>query len=1417
MTGGSESAAGEKDGGTALIAQIPVGWQRKVEDGVVSYISPSGTILRSVDEVRVYLRTDGTCKCGLECPLVPNKVFNFDPAAMVQAPGHHSSKIEEDMTKLCNHRRKVDAMAALCQSMQPSQLSPPAQATGGVVCSVDGRELRGSMVAHGDGAHCTYPQPRHNQPKSNIGFPLSSSRSVLQNGSVNLTPISRPPEQGSPLKKPPTPVGCMPAYAKQQWSPHPPLSQNIPQRTVHNPASPSNAKPSVHTHVHPPDPSNSFSLSPSSSVALSGRAAPPHSQGVSVKSPPPLSPSRSLDTFSPHQRSRHSSTSSLSEHGAPGSVFIQGVKATMPCSSPKLPLAPSSPCSRLEGILQHYKDCSTSNISSNANQSNHQVSQASLLAHPNVGDKRNGLSSSQAPELLGLPLGQILNQQKIQQKSHINNSFPASSLLSAAAKAQLANQKTPGQLSAADALAALPLSGLDKEQQSKVLISTLNSSVHPTSARAQSLTALLLPHSPSLSPASPAVAEKNLRRKRQRHSPTVLSMLKDSQLGRTAGDLSGPPLLISPCLSPPSPPVPHSDNHRLSVAPLNASFSNNALRLQDSEEGRKPGLANSLPLSSPSPSQPLSALLQLLSMQNATQQSSVATAMPSNRHTNTLPSSPRPITPQTPHCEGQSTLRVHNPTPQLQAQSTVPMPETPAQQPQSQPFTLMGDETTMNLKTTSSNTILNLSQPHTGTTPDLSSSILSMMNQMSSTSCLPPFPEKSCGSKTTETCPDHNTYQINQSNHNQAVESKGPVETMDQPDSDPRLLGGCEPDHSLSLSAAPSSDLSNPAVSLPLAEAFPFMTQEQLLQLLSSNAGLPSLLPPFLGSLPLGVWTGGTQAQQPQPTSTILNQGSPLNVLNQGELPLNLVSLLNPPGSASALPPVAGVEGSEKPPGLQALLMASLLLGQNPAAMLPLPALNLELPTPQQQVFADGVSLEKTPALLDSVLMGPGLLEALQTLAPSADGQSLLLSASLTPPPPTFLSLNPALLAAALAQTEPLPNHTPSPPPHSQGTLSSPALVSTSVSCGPLVSTSGPEVCDPLAEQDKNNGQTPHFLPHLLTPGVLGDLTALGNINSLHSLLGAGHLLLPQGPSLGVPLPQNQTALNPLTCLQLTMTPALMGEKPVSLHQTPPSQEELPPAQTSQDSLLNPVQTPAQQREGSGTGLFDPYGSFMDTIYTSFLQVSERGAEGGSDSTPLSYPELPPLLQQASAPPSLSPRRACSVHNPDLSRLGMEMAQSPARGTPKLSEDPSTPPPCRPAGADALSDAPLHPAFMEEAKTDGSAKVCLYSNGIDSGTDGRGNNDEEDEADEEMDGRRPQGYLSPGERAVDDISSRDAEQVRTEDMHTGARRGRKRKQSLQRGPDLPGGIDSIIEQPTATISLSRPARSTRGKRRRVVR
>lgn len=39
-----------------------------------SFCSPSGTALSSLDEVKTYLLSDGTCKCGLECPLILHKV-----------------------------------------------------------------------------------------------------------------------------------------------------------------------------------------------------------------------------------------------------------------------------------------------------------------------------------------------------------------------------------------------------------------------------------------------------------------------------------------------------------------------------------------------------------------------------------------------------------------------------------------------------------------------------------------------------------------------------------------------------------------------------------------------------------------------------------------------------------------------------------------------------------------------------------------------------------------------------------------------------------------------------------------------------------------------------------------------------------------------------------------------------------------------------------------------------------------------------------------------------------------------------------------------------------------------------------------------------------------------------------------------
>ncbi|XP_068777318.1 methyl-CpG-binding domain protein 6 [Struthio camelus] len=97
---------------------VPVGWERKVEEGSVCYISPSGTALTSLEQTRAYLLADGTCKCGLECPLNMHKVFNFDPGAVVAGRGAPGAQGQQDMTKLCNHRRKTVAMATLYRSME---------------------------------------------------------------------------------------------------------------------------------------------------------------------------------------------------------------------------------------------------------------------------------------------------------------------------------------------------------------------------------------------------------------------------------------------------------------------------------------------------------------------------------------------------------------------------------------------------------------------------------------------------------------------------------------------------------------------------------------------------------------------------------------------------------------------------------------------------------------------------------------------------------------------------------------------------------------------------------------------------------------------------------------------------------------------------------------------------------------------------------------------------------------------------------------------------------------------------------------------------------------------------------------------------------------------------------------------------
>ena len=57
---------------------VPWGWMRSVISENVIYRSPSGIELKSKEEIKEYLLKEGTCKCGLECPLEIEDVFDFD-------------------------------------------------------------------------------------------------------------------------------------------------------------------------------------------------------------------------------------------------------------------------------------------------------------------------------------------------------------------------------------------------------------------------------------------------------------------------------------------------------------------------------------------------------------------------------------------------------------------------------------------------------------------------------------------------------------------------------------------------------------------------------------------------------------------------------------------------------------------------------------------------------------------------------------------------------------------------------------------------------------------------------------------------------------------------------------------------------------------------------------------------------------------------------------------------------------------------------------------------------------------------------------------------------------------------------------------------------------------------------------------
>lgn len=370
-------------------------------------------------------------------------------------------------------------MAALCRSMQASQLPFSSLHHPEANSAVDSRHpKRGHIDREEDRSvyhpkHHPAPTRPHNSlhqnpcvsPKSphHFIYPQNGSSPILQsttNSHHPLDPIRRP-HHGPPLPPCSVPNQSFPMGYRSPRTPTP-HSTCSGQRTPKTPDTPTS--PRLGPLSSPP---------PSSPKTVGGvRVSQIHHPQVS-----PLSSPLPHNCVSPHQRSRHpsASPSSISEHGE----AIGRRKSSS--SSPHSPLPCGSPNSlfpkyKLEDILEQFKNTGGAN--------SHQLPfpvNPSILTNQSHQAMSQKLTNSPVPTTYGLnsnlhmpPLVIHHGQKRLQHSS----SFPASSLLSAAAKAQLTNQIPQGQASNVGSPSVSVASSLEfvKEAQhtSKVTYSTLH-------------------------------------------------------------------------------------------------------------------------------------------------------------------------------------------------------------------------------------------------------------------------------------------------------------------------------------------------------------------------------------------------------------------------------------------------------------------------------------------------------------------------------------------------------------------------------------------------------------------------------------------------------------------------------------------------------------------------------------------------------------------------------------------------------------------------------------------------------------------------------------------------------------------------------------------------------------------------------
>ena len=92
--------------------------------------SPTNVILDSLDTVRQYLEASTSCKCGLQCPLIVDKVFNFD--STIKSKSWEVTQVLEGTH--CRQKSNILEMATLTNCID--SFCDTDQKSGNWICSV---------------------------------------------------------------------------------------------------------------------------------------------------------------------------------------------------------------------------------------------------------------------------------------------------------------------------------------------------------------------------------------------------------------------------------------------------------------------------------------------------------------------------------------------------------------------------------------------------------------------------------------------------------------------------------------------------------------------------------------------------------------------------------------------------------------------------------------------------------------------------------------------------------------------------------------------------------------------------------------------------------------------------------------------------------------------------------------------------------------------------------------------------------------------------------------------------------------------------------------------------------------------------------------------------------------------------------